>query len=106
LKNRVKTHLIGPKGKFKEKIFWIAHPKNLVSRKLSHRENRNPGKNRRKRIKKIFENSPRAYKVLIKVKKNSKLSHACVPLKKFCFYPFKLQSANLEWKQKEGKTRI
>jgi hypothetical protein len=37
-------------------------------------EDRNSGKNRRKRIKKIVENSPTTYKV-----KNPKLSHVCVP---------------------------
>ncbi len=41
---------------------------------------RNSGENRRKRIEIFFKNLRRAYKDLIQVKKNSKLSHACVPL--------------------------
>ncbi len=44
-------------------------------------ELRNSGENRRKRIEFFFENLPRKYKDLILVKKNSKLSHACVPLR-------------------------
>ncbi len=44
-------------------------------------ELRNSGENRGKLSKKIFENLRRAYKDLIYVKKNSKISHACVPLK-------------------------
>jgi hypothetical protein len=43
-------------------------------------EHRNSGENRRKRSEIFFENLRRAYKDLIKVKKNSKLPHACVPL--------------------------
>ncbi len=43
-------------------------------------ELRNSGENRRKRSEFFFENLPREYKDLILVKKNSKLSHACVPL--------------------------
>ncbi len=43
-------------------------------------EHRNSGENRRKRSEIFFENLRRAYKDLISVKKNSKLSHACVPL--------------------------
>ncbi len=44
-------------------------------------EHRNSGENRRKRSTIFFENVRRAYKDLIKVKKKSKLSHACVPLR-------------------------
>jgi hypothetical protein len=44
-------------------------------------ELQNSGKNRRKLSEFFFENLPRAYKDLIKVKKNSKISHACVPLR-------------------------
>jgi hypothetical protein len=47
-------------------------------------ELRNSGENRRKRSESFFENLPREYKDLILVKKNSKLSHACVPLKGGC----------------------
>ncbi len=43
-------------------------------------EHRNSGENRRKRSEIFFANLRRAYKDLIQVKKNSKLSHACVPL--------------------------
>jgi hypothetical protein len=43
-------------------------------------EHRNSGENRRKISEFFFENLRKAYKDLIKVKKNSKLSHACVPL--------------------------
>jgi hypothetical protein len=43
-------------------------------------EHRNSGKIRRKRIEFFFEKLPREYKVLIQVKKNSKLSHAWVLL--------------------------
>ncbi len=43
-------------------------------------ELRNSGENRRKISEIFFENLPRAYKDLILVKKNSKISHACVPL--------------------------
>jgi hypothetical protein len=43
-------------------------------------ELRNSGENRRKRSEIFFENLLREYKDLILVKKNSKLSHACVPL--------------------------
>jgi hypothetical protein len=43
-------------------------------------ELRNSGENRRKLSEIFLENLPRAYKDLIKVKKNSKISHACVPL--------------------------
>jgi hypothetical protein len=45
-------------------------------------ELRNTGENRRKRSEIFFENLPREYKDLILVKKNSKLSHACVPLRR------------------------
>ncbi len=44
-------------------------------------EHRNSGEIRRKRSEIFFENLRRAYKDLIKEKKNSKLSYACVPLK-------------------------
>ena len=44
-------------------------------------ELRNSGKNRRKLSKIFFENLPRAFKDLIEVKKKSKISHACVPLR-------------------------
>jgi hypothetical protein len=44
-------------------------------------ELRKSGENQRKRSEIFFENLPREYKDLILVKKNSKLSHACVPLK-------------------------
>ncbi len=44
-------------------------------------EHRNSGENRRKRSEIFFENLRRPYQDLIWVKKNSKLSHACVPLK-------------------------
>jgi hypothetical protein len=47
---------------------------------LSQRENVRTLKFWRK-AKFFFENLPREYKDLILVKKNSKLSHACVPLK-------------------------
>jgi hypothetical protein len=43
-------------------------------------KHRNSGKNRRKISDFFFENWPSAYKVLICVKKHSKLSHACVTL--------------------------
>jgi hypothetical protein len=43
-------------------------------------EHRISDKNRKKKKWKFFKNLQRAYKDLIKVKKNSKLSHACVPL--------------------------
>jgi hypothetical protein len=43
-------------------------------------EHRNSGENRRKRSEIFFENLRRAYKDLIYVTKNSKLSRACVPL--------------------------
>ncbi len=46
-------------------------------------EHRNSGENRRKRSEIFFANLRRAYKDLIQVKKKSKLSHACVPLR-FC----------------------
>jgi hypothetical protein len=59
-------------------------------------EHGNSGKNQRKRIKKFVFNRPRAYKVLIYVKKNSKLSHACVPLR----FP-----GAGGWKRKEGFNR-
>ncbi len=44
-------------------------------------ELQNSGENRRKRSEFFCENLPREYKDLILVKKNSKLSYACVPLK-------------------------
>jgi hypothetical protein len=48
---------------------------------LSHHGNgQNSGKNRRKISEIFFKNLQRSYKDLIEVKKNSKLSHACVPL--------------------------
>jgi hypothetical protein len=59
-------------------------------------EHQNSGKNQRKRIKKLVFYRPRAYKVLIYVKKNSKLSHACVPLR---------FSGAGGWKRKEGFNR-
>jgi hypothetical protein len=65
----------------------------MVLRMLSHRGNvrtSNSGENRRKRSKKIFENVRRAYKDLIYVKKNSKLSHACVPLTLFYTHGFRV----------------
>ncbi len=79
LKNRLGTHQIGPKWKFWKTIFFIAHQKNLVPRMLSHRENVRTSKFWQK-SKENFENWPRAYKVLIYAKKNSKLSHVGVPL--------------------------
>jgi hypothetical protein len=51
---------------------------------LSHRENVRASKFWRKSKEKkrnVFENLPRTYKDLIQVKKNSKLFHACVPLR-------------------------
>jgi hypothetical protein len=73
--NRTKVKIL------KKKIFGIAHQKNLVCSVTAERfEHPNSRENRRKRSKKIFENLRREYKDLIYVKKNSKLSHACVPL--------------------------
>jgi hypothetical protein len=55
-------------------------------------ELQNSGENRRIRSEIFFENLPRAYKDLMQVKKNSKLFHACVPLKAVC-------------NEKEGRSR-
>ena len=66
-----------------EKNFGISLKKNwfrVCSVTAKMFELRNSGENRRKRSEIFFENLPREYKDLILVKKNSKLSHACVPL--------------------------
>ncbi len=59
--NRLGTYLIGPKGRFKKKIFCVSFKKNLVPRMLSHRGN--------VRISKFWQKSKekfmKAYKDLI-----------------------------------------
>ncbi len=74
------------KGKILKKIFfWISLKKiwfRVCSVTAEMFEYRNSGENRRKRSEFFFENLRKAYKDLIYVKKNSKLSHACVPLSK------------------------
>ena len=72
------------KVKIGEKKFLDISQKNLVPRMLSHPGNVRTSKFWRKLKEKkrnIFKNLRRAHKDLIKVKKNSKLSHACVHLK-------------------------
>ncbi len=67
-KNRLGTHLIGPKWRFWEKFFWISLKKNLVPRMFSHRGNVRTSKFWRKSKKKkqnFFANLRRAYKDLI-----------------------------------------
>ena len=61
--NRTKVKIL------KEKNFWIAHQKNLVPRMLSHHGN--------VRTSKFWRKSKE------KKQKNSKLSHACVPLNRY-----------------------
>jgi hypothetical protein len=61
-------------------------------------ELRNSGENRRKLSEIFFEHLPRAYKDLILVKKNSKISHACVPLS--AFLPRKKQAPETEFTKK------
>ncbi len=85
LKNRLGTHQIGPKWKFWQKHFLIAHPKKFVPGMLSHRENVRTSKfwqNRRKRIEFFLKIDQRHIycKVLISSKKNSKLAHAYLML--------------------------
>ncbi len=71
-----------------KKVFFGYLSKNIWFRVCSVTakmfELRNSGENRRKRSEIFFENLPREYKDLILVKKKSKLSHACVPLR--CTY--------------------
>ncbi len=90
MKNHLGTYLIGPKWRFWEKKFLDISQKKFWFRVCSVTaemfEHRNSGENRRKRSKIFFENLRRAYKDLIKVKKNSKLSHACVPLRRYVDY--------------------
>jgi hypothetical protein len=87
LKNRLGTYLIGPKRRFWKKNFF-----GYISKKIWFRvcsvtaemfEHRNSGKNRRKRseiFSKIYEGHIRIW---FRSKKNSKLSHACVPLRRW-----------------------
>ncbi len=78
LSNRIKVKIL------EKTFFGISLKKNLVPRMLSHRGNVRTSKFWRKSKEKkriFFENLRRTYKDLIQVKKNSKFSHACVPLK-------------------------
>ncbi len=68
-----------------KKIFWISLQKiwfRVCSVNAEMFEHRNSCENRRKRSETFFENLRRAYKD----KENSKLSHACVPLRNACSY--------------------
>jgi hypothetical protein len=71
------------KVKILRKKFWTSLKKiwfRVCSVTAEMFEHQNSGENRRKRSELFFENLQRAFKDLIWVKKNSKLSHACVPL--------------------------
>ena len=78
LSNRTKVKILGEKifGYISKKIWFC-----VCSVTVEMFEHRNSGENRMKRSEIFFKNLRTAYKDLIKVKKNSKLSHACVPLK-------------------------
>ncbi len=79
LSNRTKVKIL------KKKMFWISLKKNLVPRMLSHRGNIRTSKFWRKSKEKRRNFFSKIYKGHIRIwfrsKKNSKLSHACVPLK-------------------------
>ncbi len=82
------THLIGPKWTFWEQKFWISLQKNLVPRRLSHRENVRTLKFWRKskdKKQKKFENLPRAYKDLILVKKKFNIISCLCTFKVSCW---------------------
>jgi len=68
----------------KKNFFWISLPKNLVPHMLSHRGNVQTSKfwrqsKEKKRI--YFRKFTKGIQGFDLVKKNSKLSHACLPLK-------------------------
>ncbi len=84
--NSLGTYLIEPKWRFWGKNFLYISQKKIWFRVCSVTaemfEHQNSGENRRKRSEIFFENLRRAYSIRIwfRSKKNSKLSHACVPL--------------------------
>ncbi len=84
MKNRLEIHLKRAQVNILKKNFFGYLPKKIWFRVCSVTakmfELRNSGENWRKRSEIFFENLPREYKDFILVKKNSKLSHACVPL--------------------------
>jgi hypothetical protein len=75
--NRTKVKILENKifGYLSNKIWFCVC--SVTAEKFEHR---NSCENRRKRSENFFENLRRAFRDLIKVKKNSKLSLACVPL--------------------------
>jgi hypothetical protein len=82
----------------------ISLKKNLVPRMLSHRVNVRTSKfwqksNETKQN--FFENLPRACKDLIKVKKNSKICHACVPLTSLQFIDSALDIVRSRWSKEK-----
>ncbi len=92
LSNRTKVKIL-------KKIFLDISKKKSVPHMLSHRRNVRTSKFWRKSKKKkrnFFENLRRAYKDLIQVKKNSKLSHACVPLRVRHSVPFSIQKGAIQ----------
>ncbi len=84
LKNRLETYLIGPKWRFWKKKFWV-----ISQKKFGSAYAQSPGKcsnieilakiegKEAKFFSKIYEGHIRIW---FRSKKNSKLSHACVPL--------------------------
>ncbi len=85
MKNRLGSHLIGPKWTFWKKIFWVISPKKFGSvyaqspRKCSNFEilAKIEGKEAKFFLKIYLGN----IRIWFLSKKNSKLSHACVPLR-------------------------
>ncbi len=79
--NRTKMKIL------KKKFFWISLTKiwfRVCSVTAEMFEHRNSGENRRKRSEFFFENLRRHIMIWFRSKKNSKLSHACVPLRILC----------------------
>ncbi len=82
LSNRTKVKILEKKyfGYLSKKIWFRVY--SVTAEMFEHK---NSGEKRRKRSEIFFENLQRANKDLIQVKKNSKLSHACVPLRNTVF---------------------
>ncbi len=77
--NRTQVNILKKNFVYLSKKIWFR----VCSVTAKMFELRNSGENEGNEAKFFFENLPRAYKDLIQVKINSKLSHACVPLSFF-----------------------